>query len=89
MKSKMYNRRIQVFVRDRSKILFQGEAVGLTSANSKGTFDILVNHANFITLIDKALFIHLPDGSIKSVPMDSAIIKTKENKVEVYVGVKR
>lgn len=80
--------KINVIVRDRNHTLFKGLATGLTSKNSRGVFDILQNHSNFISLVNETLFIHqknLPDVMI---PMNNAIVKVKENNVEVYVGVK-
>ena len=78
---------IHVIVRDRTKTLYEGLATGLSSKNTKGTFDILQNHANFITLINETLYIH-EKGRDVPIPMNNAIIKVKENNVEVYVGVK-
>lgn len=85
----MDNDNLHVLVRDRTKILYNGEATGLTSKNTKGEFDILINHANFISLVNETLFIHRKNASDVAIPMNNAIVKVKENKVEVYVGVKR
>ena len=32
--------------------LFEGDAVSISSVNSQGKFDILAQHANFITLVE-------------------------------------
>lgn len=80
---------IHVTVRERTRILYDGNATGLTSKNSKGVFDILLNHSNFISLVTETLVIHTVEGRDVSLPMNNALIKVKENKVEVYVGVKR
>jgi F0F1-type ATP synthase epsilon subunit len=85
----MADKLIHVVVKDRNHVLFDGDATGLTSKNNKGIFDILLNHANFISLINETLDIHLPGGGDKSIPMNNAIIKAKENVVEVFVGVKK
>ncbi len=79
---------IHVTVRDRNHILYDGEATGLSSKNSKGTFDILLNHTNFISLVNETLYIHEAGGKDRAIPMNNAIVKAKENNVEVYVGVK-
>lgn len=76
-------------MRDRNHILYDGEATGVTSKNSKGIFDILHNHANFISLVNETLHIHQANGKEVDIPMNNAIVKAKENMVEVYVGVKR
>lgn len=80
---------INVLVRDRNHVLYDGPATGLTSKNSKGVFDILLNHANFISLANETLYIHLPNGTEKQIPMTNAIVKAVENKVKVFVGVKK
>lgn len=85
----MTDAKINVTVRDRNKVLFNGMATGLTSKNSKGIFDILQNHANFISLVNETLFIHQNGFPDIMIPMNNAIIKVKENRVEVFVGVKR
>lgn len=80
---------LHVIVRDRNRVLFEGESTGLTSKNSKGIFDVLSYHANFISLLNETLFIHRLNQTDIQIPMNNAIIKVKENRVEVYVGVKR
>jgi F0F1-type ATP synthase epsilon subunit len=87
--SKMTDKSIHVLVQDRSRVLYDGEATGVSSKNSKGIFDILLNHANFISLLNETLIIHQAGGGDKAIPMTNAIVKAKENRVEVYVGVKR
>jgi len=84
----MADAKIHVIVRDRNKVLFDGLSTGLSSKNSKGIFDILTNHANFISLINETLYVHQASGHDLTFPMNNAIIKAKENYVEVYVGVK-
>ena len=84
----MADKVIHVVVQDRNHVLYKGEATGLSSKNSKGIFDVLQNHANFISLINETLYIHQIHGTDRAIPMNNAIIKVKENQVEVYVGVK-
>lgn len=79
---------LKVKVRDRNKILFDGESTGLTSRNARGTFDVLQNHANFISLIEGMLYIHRKEAPDVEIPVNNAIIKVKENTVEIYIGVK-
>lgn len=74
-------------------ILYEGEALALSSKNSVGKFDILPMHANFITVVEnQPLVITKPDGSKLTFQVREAIVYNKENKVSVYtdpkVGVK-
>ncbi len=80
---------LHVIVRDRNKVIYDGPATGLTSRNVRGNFDILADHENFVSLVNETLVIHRADQSDLPIPMNNAIIKVKENKVEVFVGVKR
>lgn len=86
---KMGDQKIHVIVRDRTQTLYNGTATGVTSKNTKGVFDILHNHSNFISLINETLLIHREQAPDISIPMNNAIVKVKENNVEVYVGVKK
>ena len=79
---------IHVTVRNRNHVLYDGEATGLSSHNSKGPFDILLNHANFISLANTVLYIHTINAKDVEIPLTNAVIKAKENIVEVYIGVK-
>lgn len=85
----MADNTLRVVVKDRNKVLYDGGATSLSSKNSKGVFDILHNHANFISLINETLLIKKPDGTSQEIPMNNAIIKAKENVIEIYVGVKK
>jgi F0F1-type ATP synthase epsilon subunit len=65
--------------------LFQGEAVSLSSVNSQGKFDILAQHANFITLIeDKPIDVELPDKKKLQFKFSRAIIYNYQNSVSIF-----
>ncbi len=46
---------LEVYIRNREEVLFDGACKSLTSYNKVGRFDLLGMHANFITLIDKEI----------------------------------
>ena len=46
----MDKRKLQVKISDREKILFEGEAFAVSSKNEIGIFDVLGEHANFVTV---------------------------------------
>jgi F0F1-type ATP synthase epsilon subunit len=67
------------------QILYEGQALQVSSTNSQGRFDILPEHANFITLIeDKAIEIKKIDHKMIVFGFSQAIIVTMHNKVTVY-----
>lgn len=80
---------LSVVVRDRNALLFQGQIEAVSSFNEKGVFDVLSQHANFITLIKQAVILHLLDKSEKRIELQSGVLKVRDNNVEVYLGILR
>lgn len=76
-----------LMVRSREGLLYEGEVLALTSENSQGKFDILAEHTNFITLIKSFLKIKELTGQVKDIPIDNGLLRTYQNKVEVYLGI--
>lgn len=81
------NEKLLIVIRDRNKLLFQGEIKAVSSFNDKGPFDILPQHANFISIIKKHLVIHLRTKEKKRIELESGILKVRDNNVEVYLGI--
>ena len=44
-----------LIVKDRDKTDFEGEVESVSSYNKKGLFDILIDHAQFISIIEKKI----------------------------------
>jgi len=78
-----------VTIHDRNGAVFEGNAVSLSSYNQKGKFDVLTEHANFITLIQKEILIVKPDGSQKNVVVGNGVMRVVGNTVDIYLGVKK
>ena len=67
------------------RFLYQGFALSVSSRNSEGKFDILPEHANFITLVENQdITIKKPDNTSLVVKVHQAIIFNTENEVEIY-----
>lgn len=79
---------IDVVIRDRNGIVWQGQVRALSSYNIKGAFDVLPMHANFITLLKNRLVLHRTDGAKEEIQVDNGVMRAVENKVQVFVGVK-
>lgn len=84
----MDNTRINLVIKTREKTVFDGNVKAVSSFNQVGPFDVLPAHANFISLIEKALIIHNTNGTKKEIKFDLALLRVIENKVEVYLGIK-
>lgn len=66
--------------------VFEGMVSSVSSFNSVGAFDILPEHAKFVTLVEnKPLVLRLPDKQKKEFNFSLAIIHVHENKVDVYI----
>ncbi len=67
--------------------LFVGEATAVSSTNSVGPFDILWQHAKFITLVEKKpLVVRLANGQKQEFSFDLAIVHVHDNQVDVYTN---
>jgi F0F1-type ATP synthase epsilon subunit len=75
-------------VKNREETVYNGEILTMTSYNGTGKFDILMGHANFISLINKKILIHEINGAMKEIPLESGVLRIKNNMIEVYLGVK-
>ena len=74
-------------VQSKEGILYQGDVSSITSYNEKGIFDVLALHANFISLIKKGVEIMQKNGESKNIPFELALLRVRQNQVEVYLGV--
>lgn len=72
----------------REGLVYEGKVESISSFNDLGKFDVLARHANFISLITKGLVIReKEEGNEKNIQFDNALIRVRENNVEVYIGV--
>lgn len=85
----MEDKPLFVTIHDRNGAVFEGNAVTLSSYNQKGKFDVLKEHANFITLIQQEIIIIKPDGSQKKVTVGNGVMRVVGNTVDIYLGVKK
>lgn len=76
---------INVTVRSREKVVFEGEAIAFTSVNQKGIFDVLAQHENFISIIKDVLVVHREKDKKEEFKVERGVIKVRENKVHVYL----
>ncbi len=79
---------IYLKVRNPDDIVFEGEVEAISSLNKVGKFDILDTHANFISLIQESL-LFTRAGKTEEIKVNNGVLKVKENKVFVYLGVKK
>jgi len=79
--------KIHLLVRNRTSLLFDDDVKSITSKNDTGIFDVLPEHANFISIISSPLIIGKLDGKKKEITFDNGILKVKDNAVFCYIDL--
>jgi len=77
---------IKVTIMTPEAVVFDDVVVSLSSSNSEGGFDIMPDHARFMTLIEKTpIVLYKKDGSSESLSYDSAVIFFEDNVAKIYI----
>lgn len=79
---------LHLTIRTREAIVKDVDIKNLSSKNEKGLFDILDQHANFISIVKEKLLLRYPDGREEEVSIDHGVLKVRENQIDVYLGIK-
>jgi F0F1-type ATP synthase epsilon subunit len=74
-------------IMDRDHIVFEGMVVAVSSVNDKGPFDVLEQHAQFISLIKDVLKWQAVEGNWQEMAVSTGIIRVFKDKVTVFLGV--
>ena len=82
------NQTLHVRIISPQKLIFETKAESVSSKNSQGNFDILFNHANFITLIENsALIVRVDKQKIMTFNFPLGIVFASSNKVNIYTNI--
>ena len=68
-------------------MLFDEDVTSISSKNDTGVFDILPEHANFISLITSPLILRKLDGTKQEISFSNGLIKVKDNAVHCYIDL--
>ncbi len=74
-----------LIIRTRQDVVYDAEVEAVTSTNAAGDFDILPEHAYFISLVQRFITIHETAGRLKRYEIDQGIIYVQQNKVKIYL----
>jgi F0F1-type ATP synthase epsilon subunit len=75
---------LTITINSPSDVIWQGKALAISSKNHKGTFDILPQHANFITIIkNHPITIHLGAGT-KEFTFPQCVLYNHDNYVSIF-----
>lgn len=83
------NQKLILTVLTRRGVIFDQEVLSLTSYNDTGRFDVLQEHAQFISIIKDKIIARLLDGRDQQIPVSNGIMRVKGEKVEVFLGIKQ
>jgi F0F1-type ATP synthase epsilon subunit len=80
-------KQLTLVVKNRQNVVFQSPAYALSSENEIGSFDVLPEHANFISLIRKHIVIHRLGAPDFEIPISAGIMKVWKDQVNVYLDI--
>jgi len=78
---------LSVQIMNPNEVLWEGEARSVSSKNNYGPFDLLPEHANFVTLVKKDPIIVRGVDEEKTFTFDSAVIHIHDNKVLIFAQI--
>lgn len=78
---------IAVTIKNRKGVLVQEEVKAISSLNDKGIFDILPEHANFISIIKDNIVLHKKDGSKNEMKIGKGVLRVYENEIHIYLDI--
>lgn len=76
---------LALYIRDPERLVYKGIVENITAINSKGVFDILGVHENFITIIKDKIIIR-SKVETHEFPIVQGILKVEENVVHIFIG---
>lgn len=72
----------------RSGVLWDKEVAAVSSYNSRGVFDILPEHSQFVTTVQQQIVAHHPGDKKEVMELpEGGLLYVKADVVEVYVGI--
>ena len=85
----VHGKTLSVTVRARNAEYYNGKAAAVSSINKKGPFDILPRHTHFISLVQNGVIIYKADGTTQEIKFSNAVLKAKDDIVEIYIGLEK
>lgn len=81
----MSNPTLHVRIISPQELILDAQAESVSSKNSSGSFDILPQHANFITMVEKnPIIVRIHKQKDQKFDFPMAIIMTTDNKVDIF-----
>lgn len=84
----MANQTLHVQIISPQQLLLDTNASSVSSKNLQGAFDILPQHTNFITMVEKSpIIVRIPHQKPIIFKFDLAIVLVSGNKVSIYTYI--
>ena len=80
-------KQLQVRITSPEKVIWEGQAKSVSSVNLDGPFDILPEHANFISIVEKNPLIVRVGREKKEFDLEKYVVYVHDNQVFVYTTV--
>ncbi len=81
------NDTFDVIINSPNELIWKGTANSISSKNSDGPFDILPEHANFITIIQNEPITAISEGKEHSFKYESAVLSVYNGAVTIYTEI--
>ena len=78
---------LPVRIQTPDSLVWEGSALAITATNSAGTFDILPQHANMITIIEKQPIEIVTSTGNRKFVFEKAVLAVKDNSVSIYANI--
>ncbi len=79
---------LTVVVTSPDEKVWEGQASSVSSENSEGPFDILPQHANFVTMVtDKPIVVRTTTEGENTFSYKNAVISVSGDKVSIYYNI--
>lgn len=69
------------------EVLWEGEAQSVSSVNSQGPFDLLPEHAHFISLVVKQPITVVTNTETKTFSFETAVVRLLDDKVTIFAEI--
>ncbi len=78
---------LRVRINSPEALIWEGDAIWVSSINSQGPFDILPFHTNFISIIENKPIRVNSGGQVKEYTFERSVIYVHSNKVYIYTHI--
>jgi F0F1-type ATP synthase epsilon subunit len=78
---------LHVRINSPEKIIWEGDALSVSSANASGPFDILPFHTNFISVMENKEIIIKTESGVQKFTYPISVLYNHSNQVHIYTNI--